>query len=96
MCFTGMPKTMKLYKAIDVWKRVNETTAIRYRCFESLKSKRFCVQSADFYRLPFDEQQAANLRRQFVQLFLEQEPDNRGGEYPTLEEAIAAHDKTFS
>ncbi len=75
---------------------MNETTAVRYRCFESLNSKRFCVQSADFYRLPFDEQQAANLRRQFVELFLEQEPDNRGGEHPTLEEAIAAHDKTFS
>jgi hypothetical protein len=86
---------MKLYRAIDVWKRVNENTAIRYRCFESLDSKRFCVQSADFYRLPHNEQQIANLARQFVELFIEQEPSNRSGEHPSLEEAIAAHDGAF-
>jgi hypothetical protein len=86
---------MSLYKAIDVWKRLDENTAIRYRCFESLLSKHFCVQSADFYRLPLNEQHIANLARQFVELFIEQEPSNRGGEHPTLEEAIAAHDRTF-
>lgn len=86
---------MKLYRAIDVWKRVDENTAVRYRCFESLFSKRFCVQSVDFYRLPLNEQQTANLARQFVELFIEQEPSNRGGEHPTLEEAIATHDRAF-
>ena len=91
-----MPKTMKLYKPIDVWKRVDENEAVRYRCFESLKSKRFSVQSADFYRLPFKEQQNVNLDRQFVELFLEADPAKRGGEHATLEEAIAAHDKTLS
>lgn len=86
---------MKLYRAIDVWKRVDENTAIRYRCFESLHSKRFCVQSADFHRLPSDEQQIADLSRQFMELFIELEPSNRGGEHSTLEEAIAAHDRAF-
>jgi hypothetical protein len=86
---------MNLYRAIDVWKRVDENTAIRYRCFESLLSKRFCVQSSDFYRLPLNEQQIANLARQFVELIIEQEPSNRSGEHPTVEEAIAAHDRAF-
>jgi len=33
----------------------------------------------------------ANLARQFVELFIEQEPSDRGGEHRTLEEAIATH-----
>jgi hypothetical protein len=86
---------MTLYKAIEVWKRVDGNTAIRYRCLESLQSKRFCVQSADFYRLPLNEKQITNLAHQFVELFIEQEPSKRTGEHPTLEEAIATHDKTF-
>ena len=86
---------MNLYRTIDVWKKVDRNAAIRYRCFESFQTKRYCVQSADFYRLPLDAKQAANLDSQFVQLFIEQEPSNRTAEYVTLEEAIAAHDKDF-
>jgi hypothetical protein len=86
---------MNLYRAIDVWKRVDRTTAVCYRCFESLQSKRYCVQSADFYRLPLDQKQDSNLDSQFVQLFIEQEPSSRTAEYLTLDEAIAAHDKDF-
>jgi hypothetical protein len=93
--FDRVQKHDSIYKAIDVWKIVDESTAIRYRCFESLQSKRFCVQSADFYRLPLNEQQIANLALQFVELFIEQEPSKRSGEHSTLEEAIATHDKTF-
>lgn len=86
---------MNLYKAIDVWKKVDRSTAVRYRCFESLQSKRYYVQNSDFYRLPLNEKQVLNLNSQFVELFLEEEPSNRAGGYPTLEEAIAAHDRDF-
>jgi hypothetical protein len=87
---------MTLYKSIDVWRRVDETTAVRYRCFESLQSKRYCVQSADFYRLPLDDKEVSSLNSQFLELFIEHEPSSRGSEYLTLEEAIAAHDRLFS
>jgi hypothetical protein len=86
---------MNLYRAIDVWKKVDRSTAVRYRCFESVQSKLYCVQSADFYRLPVNEKQVSHLDSQFVELFLEQDPSNRAGEYGTLEEAIAAHEKDF-
>jgi len=86
---------MNLYRAIDVWKRVDESTAVRYRCLESLKSKSFVVQSADFYRLPIDGKQSASLDRQFLELLIEVEPADRDAEYATLEEAIAAHDQKF-
>ena len=86
---------MNLYRAIDVWKRVDGSTAVRYRCLESLQSKMYCVQSADFYRLPLADKQISNLDAQFLELLIEQEPSTRGGEYPTLDEAITAHDRDF-
>jgi hypothetical protein len=86
---------MNLYRAIDVWKKADKTSAIRYRCFESLNSGRFCVQSSDFYTLPLDANQVASLSHQFVDLFVQQDPADRSSEYSTLEEAIAAHDQAF-
>jgi hypothetical protein len=86
---------MNLYKAIDVWKKLDKTSAVRYRCFECVNSKQYCVQSADFYRLPFDQKLVSNLDAQFLELFTEQDPTSRNAEYPSLEEAIAAHDKKF-
>jgi hypothetical protein len=86
---------MNLYKAIDVWKKVDSDTVVRYRCFESLNSGRFCVQSADFYRIPADADQVRNLSSQFVELLVEQDPAERSREYATLAEAITAHDKEF-
>lgn len=87
---------MNLYKVIDVWKKLDKTSVVRYRCFECLNSKQYCVQSADFYRLSFDQKLLSNLDAQFLELFTEQEPSSRNPEYPSLEEAIAAHDKLFT
>jgi hypothetical protein len=86
---------MNHYRAIDVWKRLDGTSAVRYRCLECLQSKRFCVQSADVYRLPLDGKLASFVDSQFVELFIEQEPSSRSREYSTLEEAIAAHEESF-
>jgi hypothetical protein len=38
--------------SIDIWKRVDEKTLARYRCFQILTSGQYCVQSADYYHLP--------------------------------------------
>jgi hypothetical protein len=91
-----MAISMKLYKPIDVWKRVDENSAVRYRCFPITAVKAFLCPEWDFYRLPVNEQQSVNLARQFVELFLQEDPAERDGEYATLEEAIAAHDEAFS
>jgi hypothetical protein len=84
-----------LYQAIDVWKRLEGTTAVRYRRFECPQSKRFSVQSADFYRLPLDGKQVSLVDSQFVELFIAQEPSKRSTENSRLEETIAAHDQSF-
>jgi len=75
---------------------MDHSTAVRYRCFESLQSGQYCVQSADFYRLPLDKEQVSNLDSRFVELFIEQDPVKRAREYPTLKGAVAAHEKDFS
>ena len=84
-----------LYQAIDVWKKVSKTRVVRYRCFRNLSSGRFSVQSADFYGVPLDLKQVANLERQHAELFVEQGPDDRASSFDSLEAAIEAHDKDF-
>jgi hypothetical protein len=86
----------ELYRAFDVWKLKEPHTAIRYRCFESLANHRFCVQSADFYRLPLTSEQINQLEKQFVELLLEEPPIDRSGVFDSIEEAIDAHQKAFS
>jgi hypothetical protein len=84
-----------LYKAIDVWRR-RQDGAIRYRCFQMLSSGRFCVQSADFYTLRSGSERSEFLDRLFIELLLQQTPDERAETFPTLEEAIAQHDHYFA
>jgi hypothetical protein len=84
-----------LFKSVDVWKRLHNGDAIRYRCFELIPSGRYCVQSADFYRRPLDDKSGGFLDRQFIELLLQQAPEDRTQTFSTLEEAIANHDEEF-
>jgi len=84
---------MTLYRTIDVWERKDSRTVVRYRCFESLNSGRFSVQSADFYHAGSSP---ADLHNQFVELFTEQDPAERAGEHATLKAAIDAHNQEFA
>ncbi len=83
-----------MYKAIDVWKR-KDGVIVRFRCFEVMPSRGYCVQSADFYSIPLDREQIPRLEKQFLELLLEEAPEVRGGLFPTIEEAIAAHERDF-
>jgi hypothetical protein len=84
-----------MFKAIDVWKRISDSEAVRYRCFQCLQTGRYSVQSADFYRSPERSAQSGQLDRQHVELFVQQTPDERSGAYDTLEAAIEAHEAEF-
>jgi hypothetical protein len=84
-----------MYKSIDIWKRLDGKTLVRYRCFEILASNRFCVQSSDYYHLPLDVSQLAQSDRQFLELLIEEAPEARAETYLTLEEAIRMHDLEF-
>jgi hypothetical protein len=84
-----------MFKAIDVWKRISDSEAVRYRCFQNLQTGKYSVQSADFYRLPENPTQSPQLERQHLELFVEQAPDERTGAHETLEAAIEAHEAEF-
>jgi hypothetical protein len=84
-----------MFKAIDVWKRISDSEAVRYRCFQSLRTGKYSVQSADFYHLPENPAQSDQLDRQHIELFVQQAPDERTGAYDTLEAAIDAHGADF-
>lgn len=84
-----------MFKAIDVWRRISNSEAVRYRCFQCLHTGKYSVQSADFYRLPEDAVQSSHLERQHIELLIEQAPDERAGAYETLEAAIEAHEADF-
>ena len=85
-----------LYVELNVWKRLNDQTAVLYRCFKRLEDEKFAVQSADFFRLPIDERQIHNSARQFFELFIEVAPSERCTWFESLDEAIAAHERDFS
>src|SRR5947209_19847065 len=82
-----------LYQSFDIWKRISKTRAVRYRCFRELSSGRFSVQIADFYGVPLDPKQAADLEKQYVELFAEQDPEERAGSFDSFEAAIETHNK---
>jgi hypothetical protein len=87
---------VRLFEAIDVWRRLSVARVVRYRCFRDVSSGRYSVQSADFYKRPFDVQHAAHVERQYVELMAEQAPDERAGSFESIEAAIEAHDRDFS
>lgn len=84
-----------MLKAIDVWKRLPNGRVVRYRCFEVLGSGGYCVQSADFFAFPIDDAQLRFSEKQFLELLIEEAPMERCPVYPTLKEAIDAHEHDF-
>lgn len=84
-----------LYRQIDVWKKTDNTCAIRFRCFENIETNMFCVQSADYFHIPVDEKQLSDSTKQFLELFIEESPDSRSKMFSTIEEAIESHLKEF-
>ncbi len=87
---------MELFKTIEVWRKVGNIRAVRYRCFQSVKSGKYSVQSADFYSHGGESPEREHaLNRQLVELFVEQSPEERSGGYDTLEAAIEAHEAEF-
>ncbi len=68
---------------------------MRYRCFQVLSSGAFCVQSTDSYRTSSTVEQVQFLERQFLELLVEQAPDERTATFSAIEEAIAQHEREF-
>jgi hypothetical protein len=75
-----------MFKAFDVWKRIEPARLIRYRCFEDMGTGKFCVQSADFYSIPVRPEQLMQSEKQFLELMIEESPVTPSGTFDSLEE----------
>jgi len=90
------PAEPELFRAIDVWQRKGDSELVRFRCFQSLSTGKYSLQSEDHYHTPIDHKRISNLDTQFLELLFEQSPSERSGTYNTLSEAIAAHVDSFA
>lgn len=86
---------MHLFQVFDVWERVSEDLAIRYRCLKRFTDEKFVVQSADFFYRSTDETSLVASDRQFLELLLDSDPFERGEVASTLEKAIQLHKTAF-
>ena len=86
---------MHLFQAFDVWERVSENQAIRYRCLKRLADEGFVVQSADFFYRPIDKESLLASDLQLVELLLDSDPFDRAEAANTLEKAIQLHKSAF-
>jgi hypothetical protein len=84
-----------LYQVINILRKIDSNSAVNYVYLMCVSSKKFTVQSADFYRLPFDSKRIAEFNAQFIERFCEGVPSDRDGEFDSIEQAIAAHDIAF-
>jgi len=84
-----------LYEELVVWKRIDVKEAVRYSCVRNCATGKFSVQSSDYFRLPLTPEQVRQFQAQFIELFCETDPGERGGAFDSLEEAIAAHERDF-
>jgi hypothetical protein len=85
-----------MYEEAFIWKRIDKKSVARYRCLRNSATGKYSVQSVDFYRLPLSPQQVAQFEVQFIELFCESDPGERAGVFDSLEEAIAAHERSFN
>ena len=86
---------LMLYQEMLMWKRLDDRTAIHYRCLMNQATRKFSVQSADFCRLPMNTEQIRQRQIQFVELLCECDPSERSGAFDSIEEAIADHERRF-
>ena len=85
-----------LYQELAVWKRLDEMTAVRFRCLINIATKKVSVQSADYYHPRAEAKHFTQLDNSFVELFCQSDPAERSGAFDSLEEAIAAFEKSFA
>lgn len=84
-----------LYVQSFIWKRLSERQCIRYVVLTNIDTNLHAVQSADFFRSgkpPSSEY----FDRQFVDLLIEVDPQERCVWHSSIVEAINAHDSDFA
>jgi hypothetical protein len=84
-----------LYRLHSIWRRIGPGREARYVCFEDLREATFSVQSCDYWGLPLDRDVLRRHDEQAAELFIETDPHERSGSFPSLLEAVEAFDLYF-
>ena len=91
---TSEDRIVGLLRAIDVYHRTCTGELVVYRCFQSLDTDLFAVQSADFIDAR-DLTRMEEHKVQYWELLREQDPGERGGQFASLKEAIDDFNSAF-
>ncbi len=82
-------KNFKGYELINVYQRHSDLLNV-FRCFKSLSSSMYYVQSMDTLYVPFDNSKLMEMNCQVMELFQEEDIVERTEGYKSLNEAIAS------
>ncbi len=90
-------KSYDFFQEFNVWKRIDDTSVMRYRCFRVLPDEGYYVQSADNFYYPLDQKQVIQLECSFVDSLFQDglEAISQNELRKTLEEAIAFFEEGF-
>ncbi len=91
---TSEDRVVGLLRAVDVYHRTCTGELVVYRCFQSLDTHLFAVQSADFIDAR-DSTRIEEHEAQYLELLREQEPGERSGQFASLKEAIDDFNSAF-
>ncbi len=81
-----------LYKRIDIWKKIDDKTWTRYKCYEVLSLGKFFVTGQSYYRKGFDDVEHKTYAESFFEiLFLDGLEGYIQDAKDTIEEAIAEY-----
>lgn len=86
---------MNRYRQIEVWSRQDEGRVIIYRCLQDLSSKKYMVDRAEIVPAPVSRETLLEIVADQLEIFIEESPENRLGQFDTLDQAIEAHDSDF-
>jgi hypothetical protein len=86
----------KMYERIEVWKRAEGGSAVRFQCLRRASDGMFAVQNADFLRPDSGKADLLASDAIFVELFMDEDPTSRCDWFSSVSAAIASHEKDFS
>ena len=89
-----------LFRSTIVWRRVGDERSVLYQCIERLDTGAFSVLVATSLKVPVDAPVAGQLASTFIEQFFVMTDDQISDDeklkwFPTVGDAIAAHDREF-
>ncbi len=87
-----------LYRRLEVWRRHDASTGIRYTCIEDVRAQKFYAKSADHIRYPLDKTSLAQMDAQATELVLDFLAFQEAEEIEwsnSVEAAVSAFDLSF-